>query len=115
MCYNAVKSSLQKNKVKKMPPSPVTMSGVKAEFEREDIMQQFGFTNDEPRMPFYLGTVDTLSYGFTVFGSKKTLQLIQKLDERKYHIDGTFSIAPQGEFKQVLVIHIVVHGHVSCT
>lgn len=89
------------------------MTEVKAEFERNETLQRFGFLNDNPPLSFYRGTVACQTHGFFVFASENTIKVLDTLPKRLYHADGTFSVAPQGAFKQVLVIHIEIRNHVS--
>lgn len=97
-----------------MPNSPETVEEVESAFAIEATMNAYGFTVGEPKRQFYRGTVVKPSFAFTVFASPVVLDYITAANENlHYHVDGTFSIVPRGEFKQLLVIHLAHQSHVS--
>lgn len=104
---------MQKCKNRSIPKSPLTLAGVEAAFNDPNTMKRFGFNLNIPRQPFYRATVRNQKFGFTVFSSFIITEAIISSSENHYHIDGTFGVLPNNEFKQLLVIHLELKGHVS--
>lgn len=114
MCtYNVVRGTLNKCKNKHITKSPVTVAGVEAAYNRPVTMRKYGTSHGVPWLPFYRGTVIAESYAFTVFASDVVVQTLAGRSGKRYQIDGTFGCLPNGEYKQLLVIHLEVENHVN--
>lgn len=98
------------------PSNPNSFAGVYNAFKNPEIFAEYG-ENMRKTEDFYIGTVvNEPMYSFTLFGSMEAIKLIEKNIEpenRRYMLDGTFSIKPIGPYYQVLVIYIEVENDVS--
>lgn len=98
----------------KYPPHPTTPSEIRSAYEDHTTMKKFGF-NLRNSHPFYINTVEYEQSAFTVFASHETMGMIVNIpiENRKYMVDGTFSVVPRGCFYQLLVIAIEFKNDVS--
>lgn len=93
-----------KNKGK--PKRPKSLHDINNLFNEEHIIQQYGMSLDK-RHQLYHATVSTDTYGFTLFASNATIEMVKEHipDGRIYLLDGTFKSAPT-PFYQLLTISI---------
>lgn len=106
-CYNSIRSTLSRHKNKGIANSPKTVKEVKAAFESPETMDRYGYSLDIPRRLMYHGTVCTEAYEFTVYSSAVVIDFIKEAEHAlEYTIDGTFGVVPEGEFRQLLVVHL---------
>lgn len=91
----------------------MTVEEMELAFQRPANMERYGYSLGDPKRLFYRGTINRPSYGFSVFASGVVLDhILNGQNTHHYHIDGTFGIVPQGEFRQMLVIHLAIQNHV---
>lgn len=91
-------------KAESTPASPTTLAEMKAQFALPHVFERYGTTPG--KSVFYRGTVETDTYGFSVFATGPIADQISKLEERIFFADGTFSVVPAGCFKQLYIIHV---------
>lgn len=105
--------TFQHHQRKGIPKNPTTVEEMKNYFEQEEIVSKFGHTKHEEPKKFHHATVITAMFSYVIFASEMILGNLPQI--RRLLIDGTFKVVPAGPFKQLLVISIELHGHVSCS
>lgn len=93
-----------------MPASPSTPQEIAANFEKEDIMREYGMTTGTPQCestPFFRGVIIEEEFAYCVFASQRIIDEINQLppENRHYYMDGTFKVVPFGRFNQLLIIY----------
>ncbi|XP_073848252.1 uncharacterized protein [Musca autumnalis] len=82
----------------------------------EAVWEAYGKSQDmENPRPFYTACIVEDEFTYCIFTSQKSLNLIVDNvtdNQRKWLIDGTFSIVPSGCFTQMLVIYIEYCDHI---
>lgn len=112
--YNTMRSTINRHRNKCCERSPKTLAEVGREFNSEVTMKAFGYSLRDPSSAIYRGTVDEPGYGFTLFASEMVLKYIALQPAKQhYHVDGTFRVVPDTDFRQLLVIHLSYKDHVS--
>lgn len=108
-----MKKTLSRYKNKKHPsPRPDTIEDIRTAFLNPNIIQDYAY-NYERDARFYINTVTTPDYSFTLFVSQFTIDFVEKnIKRRKYLMDGTFDSLPEG-FYQLLIIAIEYRNDVS--
>lgn len=110
-----IKRNLYRYTSEKYPKNPDSFAAVSEAFNDSHIFNEYGL-NMRRNKPFYIGTVTELMYQFTLFASMDVISMIKLYinpEDRKYMMDGTFSIKPTGPYYQVLVIYIEFENDVS--
>lgn len=95
-------------------PKQPTIENLNLEFAKKEIMEKYG-KNLDGDTPFYLGTVVTKDYHFTVFYSDAVKTFIQEkiaVGHRDFLVDGTFDKLPL-KYYQLLIIAIEHQNDVS--
>lgn len=110
--FNGLKSTLTKCRNKGMPKSPLTVAEVQAAFEQQELMEKYGRIKGEA---FYRGGVVRAKgeFSFCVFASETIVKALPTMRNKRYHVDATFSVVPNNEYVQMLVVHVEIDGHVS--
>lgn len=110
--FGKICRGLNKNKASLFPSAPLTAAAVKSAFEEPIVMNRFGMSLDavEPTV-FYNGTVIEAGFKFTVFSSAKNIAKRRAMTVRNYHVDATFKVVPNGEYSQLLVVHLAHEEH----
>lgn len=83
-------------------------------FQSPDIIEKYGLTLDKSAR-FYIDTVLSEQYSFTIFASFAILNLVRRNidpEQRHYLIDGTFKVVPR-TFYQLLIVSIEFQNDVS--
>lgn len=83
---------------------PKTCNEINSLLDSEEMMEKYG-NNLSGTDRFYVGGEDD----FCLFASKKSIELVEENiapSQRKYLMDATFKIVPNGRFRQLLIIHI---------
>lgn len=109
-----MKKTLERSKNVIYPKIVHSLDEICKKFKDKSIMDKYGYTLDHDA-PFYVGTEETLNYGFTVFKSQYVVDFINKNIEpgsRKFLMDGTFDSLPTG-FYQLVIISIEHQNEVS--
>lgn len=112
--YKKVKKTIQRKKTPRYPANPKSLAQFKEDILKPNVMSNYGYTTDGD-FRFYMDTVLTKDYDFTVFFSQYTIEFINKNippGTRRYILDGTFDKIPKG-FYQLLVIAIEFQNDVS--
>lgn len=91
----------------KYPSNPQSFSEIADAFKDVNIFNEYGL-NLRKTERFYIDTVVEPMYSFTLLGSSEVIKMIEHIpaEERRYLLDGTFSIRPVGPYYQVLVMYI---------
>lgn len=116
LVFAKMERQLRRIKNTVFPVSPKTIKEIVQLFGQDHIMQQFGVTKHDQPLPFFHGAFEEADFGFCVFVSRTTIDLITKSIEpsrRHYLMDATFKIVPVGPFKQFLIIYVEYIEHVS--
>lgn len=76
----------------------------------KSVWESYGLSQDidDPK-PFFTACISEADFLFCIFSSQKSLKLVKENvseSERKWLMDATFKIVPNGCFKQLLVIYI---------
>lgn len=114
LSYDRVKKTLSRHKNKIYPRIPDSIENIREKFEDLKIMEKYGY-NLESDSKFYIDTVVTSHYSFTVFASKFVIDFIEKNIEpasRKFLMDATFDSLPK-DFYQLLIFSIEYQNDVS--
>lgn len=108
-----MRQKLKKVKNANIPKQPKSLEEIHNLFQQPNIIEQYGKTQDN-RHNFYQGTVWNDRFGFTIFASHATMEMVEKEipNKRKYLIDGTFKVTPK-PFYQLLTISIEFNNDVS--
>lgn len=100
----------------KYPTKPTSATEIKDAFQVQSTLKDYGM-NLRMTDPFYIDTIETNQYAFTVFASHETIRMVDEFippESRKYMIDGTFDVVPIGcGFYQLLIIAIEYKKDVS--
>lgn len=115
--FPKIQRGLQYLVSKRFIASPKTPLNVIESFQLESVWNNFGLSKDEvnPRH-FYTACIFENEYSFCLFSSLKSIDLVKENippGNRTYLMDATFSMVPQGCFKQHLVIYILYFDEVS--
>lgn len=103
------------NRSRGLPPSPKTIDEVGAAFDNENAMITFGMTRhkDHTGMPtprqFFHTAYSCKEFGYVMFISENIVDAIKEhidVANRRYLIDATFKVVPEGPYYQFLVIYI---------
>lgn len=115
--FDTHKRQLQRIRSDLLPPSPKTLDEVKAIFENESNMRNFGFTLHEDPNIFYKVTFISKDFAYCIFGSDIIMNLIEthiSPSRRHYLMDATFKICPVGDFNQLLIVYVEYMDKVLC-
>lgn len=96
------------------PAIPKTIQEIRNAFQDPEIKEKYGDSYDGDGK-FYIDTVLTPDYDFTVFASPFVMEFIEKdipATSRSYLMDGTFDSLPKGYY-QLLIISIEYENHVG--
>lgn len=109
----SMRQQMKKIKNQKIPKAPKNLEQIHDLFQQTEILEQFGRTQNNQHM-FYSGTVSYDDFGFTIFSSHATIQMVKENipNKRIYLIDGTFKVTPS-PFYQLLTISIEFNNDVS--
>lgn len=93
-----------------MPVTPNSPAEIKANFQNEDIMAEFGMTQATPTHPssaFFRDVVVERDFAYCIFASQQIIDEIEQLapERRNYYMDGTFKVVPYCSFNQLLIIY----------
>lgn len=107
--------NLQKLKNSITPKAPRCISEIEVVMLDPKVAEKHAYDKLTPRNRFYRGIVDIPGqYGFAVFVSEPVIRMMKaETSPRHLFIDGTFSVRPNGDFQQLLIIHWEFRGHVS--
>lgn len=109
-----MKRHMDRVKNAKHPMSPTTFGKLKELFEKEDILESYGY-NLKATERLYIDTFVADNFAFSLFASFSIMKIItEHIDpiSRKYLIDGTFKCVPR-LFYQLLIISIEYKNDVS--
>lgn len=105
-----------------LPKNAATIQQILEAFAKDYVRLTYGYTyrpNGAETSTFFKHAHDNGDgTGFCVFSSDEIVKLIEAnvtVPERKLYSNATFKITPVGCFKQVLVMHCNLMGHVSHT
>lgn len=112
--FASISRHLSRKKNENFPPAPLTAEGVSAAFQMDSILKLYGVSLTDANKPFYNFTVIEAAFKYTVFSSSILLDKLATMPNvRNYHVDGTFRVVPNGEYSQLLVVHVAYQEHVS--
>lgn len=116
--YGSMRRQLFNIKQEDLPKCPMSFADIITIFQNENVYQQFGISRyEENDKPFYIDTVISQNFSYTLFASPTIINGIRSmsiLEPRTFIVDGTFNIVPVSKnFKQLLTLHIVHAEHVS--
>lgn len=114
--FDKIKRTLLYMRNSLFPKSPKTFQELKEAFENEEVLKVFGHSKSDQNNPFYRTTNIVENRAFTIFASEDIIRLINtRVDKSKMDIlmDSTFKICPEGEFKQLLIIHLKYFNKVN--
>lgn len=96
------------------PKAPKTDVDIRKAFQDKRVMSDYGFNLNKTK-PIYIDTVTNGNHCFCLFASLSTIKIIEEKIPagRNYSMDATFSIVPNGCFKQLLIIYIESRGDVN--
>lgn len=112
--FKSVKRQLYRLREKIYPKNPKSCQDFVEMMKDPKIFEQFGKTENKQHR-FYLGSQIKRHFAFHIFLSKATIKMIEEkipAGERKYLMDGTFSIVPRN-MSQLLVISLEYENNVS--
>lgn len=113
---NEMKRTIQRARKSNQPKSPKTIPEVAVAFEFSTIMESFGYTHSKKdRRRFYRHTFDSEAFGYCVFASESSIELMEKnipQNDRKLYVDATFKVRPNGDFQQLLIIFVEIFKEV---
>lgn len=115
LVYAEKKRTLERWKNQTYPKVPSSIEQLQSDFKKPDIINKYGSTHDGDAK-FYMDTIITKNYEFTIFASQYVMSFIQNYvepEERRYLMDGTFDSLPKG-FYQMLIIALEYQNDVSC-
>lgn len=114
--FHRMQRGLQLLVAKTFVKSPTCAQEVVEAFQLESIYTNFGLTkHGDPKHQFFIACIQGNNGSFCIFASKKIMLQIEENIlpmNRTYIVDGTFSVVPNGCFKQLLIIHIEYFGKV---
>lgn len=105
--FGKMKRELYRLRDKKYPKRPTSHSELQDSFKNPEVLNEYGRTLDDSNK-LYVGSIVEENYSFHSFASLATIDLIQEHippEQRKYLIDGTFSIVPKMCY-QLLIIAV---------
>lgn len=109
-----MKRTLEKYKAKPRPKIPHSIQEIHDKFLEQAVLQEYGYNLDGDGL-FYIDTVITPDFGFSVFASQHVIEFIHnniKPGARHYLMDATFDSLPI-DFYQLLIITIEYKNDVS--
>lgn len=107
--FHEFKKTLGNFRKLKYGKAPTNGIEVLTEFEKEAVLQDYGFSLLQEHGPIFNGVVVRDNFENCIFSSAKSIDLILENtteSERFFIVDGTFRITPKGVWKQVLILHI---------
>lgn len=114
LVYGEKKRTLERYKNQTYPKIPSSIEQLQSDFKKPNTINKYGSTLDGDAK-FYMDTVITPNYEFTIFASTFVMSFIQNYvepKERRYLMDGTFDSLPKG-FYQMLIITLEYQNDVS--
>lgn len=115
--YGNMRRQLFKIRQDKMPKNPNDVVDIIGNFKNEEILKEFGMSRYEKDKSFYLDSVITNDFSYTLFVSptiSKSIQSLSSSEPRNYIMDATFNVLPRSKtLKQLLIIHFIHADHVS--
>lgn len=93
--------------------APRSVADVEREFDKVAIMDRFGYTCGSNRQEMYVGCIRNARIQAVFFKSQRMINVMNTCTERKFFVDATFRVVPNGDFQQLLVIHVEMKDHVS--
>lgn len=109
-----MKRTLERKKNPRHPKKPASLAQFREDILKPSIMSQYGYNSDGDSR-FYLDTVLTENFEFTIFYSQYVISFIRNnipAGSRNYIIDGTFGSIPKN-FYQLLIMTIEYKNDVS--
>ena len=107
--FQKIKRGLQNLSGRIFAKSPQTAVEVTAAFQMEEIWNKFGLSKSDDPRPFFKACIKEPDFAYCIFSSEKIINIIKEYippSKRKYLVDATFKIVPQGCFKQLLILHV---------
>lgn len=112
MDYEKHRRTLQRDKNRGIPNSPLNCAEVHQVFENENVMEVYGRSlhadGDQPNI-LLKHVNDDENVAYCLFASDKIINKIKAniaVDRRHLLMDATFKVCPFGSFKQLLIIYI---------
>lgn len=109
--YGQFRRNLSKKKTLLYPTAPSTVEGVIDAYDDNVVLLKYGMSKVNTSERFYRGSIVQEHFKYTIFVSPSILAKIEGMTERRYHIDATFKVVPNGQYTQLLVIHINYAEH----
>lgn len=106
--FNSIEKTLNNHRSAKLQKAPKTCSEIDGIFKDEEIRAAYCQSLHKEKYNLYDKTFTSKEFGYTVFSSKKSMELISKNVpevDRFLVMDATFSISPKRMFYQVLIIY----------
>lgn len=108
--FGNIRRGLQKIVSGTFVKNPKTARDVVEAFTSENVWYEFGLSkcHTDPQ-PFFKACIEDHDFSFCIFMSTKSINLIKSHIppcDRKYLMDATFKIVPQGCFNQLLIVYI---------
>lgn len=111
-----MKRNLGRYANEKYPANPDSFAAVSDAFKNPNIQNEYGLNMRNNERFYQCTVVNEPIFSFTLFASIETIKMIKEHippKDRRYLMDGTFSIRPIGPYYQVLVIYIEYNNDVS--
>lgn len=106
--FDEVKKTISNFRKNRFGKNPLNGAEVLAAFEREQVMNDYGFSLLQDHGRFFDNVVITDEFETVIFKSAKSIALILENvpeSERFFTLDATFRITPKGVWQQVLILH----------
>lgn len=106
--FDEVKKTISNVRKNRFGKNPINGAEVLAAFEREQVMNDYGFSLLQDRGRFFDDVVITDEFENVIFKSAKSIALILENvpeSERFFTLDATFRITAKGVWQQVLILH----------
>lgn len=107
--FGSLKATLHRIRKSEAPENPHQAANVEAIFDDPATFERFGKSLGVNPEPFYRGTITIGEKVGVIFGSGDIIRNLNQTN-RRYYIDGTFSIVPQ-QFYQLLIVGVEYEKH----
>lgn len=121
----SIKRTMYKKRSQLLPKSPTNATEIQKAFEDDYVKAQVGLTirknkdgkdDIEKQTMFFKTAQDRTDFSFCLFSSGDIVKSILEStvpSDHKFFTDATFEICPNGIFKQILIIYVLLFGQVN--
>lgn len=109
MTFKSIQRTLQQIRCDSVLRSPTTVNEIFATYADPTIFEEYGKSKHDKKNIFFKTAYHCAQFSYCVFASESIISTINAsipVENRRYLMDATFKIVPDGIFKQILIIYV---------